>query len=387
MQDKSDKLNRILPDLLLDLSAAFDTVDHSILIDRLHKRLGLKGKALNWFKSYLSQRVQSVFINGTQSDIWELLFGIPQGSVLGPILFTIYTLPLGDILRKHNMGFHLYADDTQIYLSCDAEDIASTTSRIEACIEEIRSWMAANFLCLNDDKSEIMLLGSKSFLKKVSSISLQIGSHTIKSTTHARNIGAIMDNTLNMQQQINNTCKGAWFLLRKVGMIKEYLSQETCERLIHAFITSRLDFMNCLLFRTPKTHLDKLQRVQNAAARMLTGTKKREHITPVLKELHWLPIMQRIDYKILLFTYKALKGLAPKYLSDMIKPVSHSRTLRSSSKLLLEVPRSQSATYGDRGFSIAAPVLWNNLSEDIKRSDSVDIFKKRLKTHLFKVAF
>jgi hypothetical protein len=373
--------------VLLDLSAAFDTVDHQVLIERLHKRLGISGNSLKWFKSYLTQRFQSISINSTHSDLLELIFGVPQGSVLGPLLFTIYTLPLGDILRKYNMGFHLYADDTQIYLSCEVNNLDKATSKIEACIREVKSWMSANFLRLNDDKTEIMLLGSKSSVKKIGTISLCIGQNIIKSSSHAKNIGAIIDNTMNMHMQINNTCRSAWFQLRRIGMIREHLSKQVAEKLIHAFVTSKLDFMNCLLFGTPKCQLIKLQRIQNAAARLVTKTKLREHITPVLINLHWLPIKQRIDYKILLFTYKALNGLAPQYICDMLTLLQNSRCLRSSNKLLLKVPRSNTATYGDRGFSRASPMLWNSLPEDIKNSRNLDTFKRNIKTHLFKNAF
>ena len=117
------------------------------------------------------------------------------------------------------------------------------------------------------------------------------------------------------------------------------------------------------------------------------GTKMREHITPVLMHLHWLPVKFCIDYKILLFTYKGLNGLAPNYISDMIKPVVHSRTLRSCSKVVLHVPKTKSVTYGERGFSHASPTLWNKLPENLQKSDSVDIFKGKLKTYLFKKAF
>ena len=192
---------------------------------------------------------------------------------------------------------------------------------------------------------------------------------------------------MNMQLQINKTCQSAWFALRKIALIRQYLSQETCEKLVHAFISSKLDFMNCLLYGLPSIHLNKLQRVQNAAARLITGTKMRDHITPVLIKLHWLPIKQRIAYKILLFTYKALNGMAPQYLCDLIHPVSHTRTLRSSSRQLLQVPRTNSVAHGDRCFSVAGPVLWNKLPDHIHSADSLDIFKRSIKTHLFREAF
>ena len=272
-------------------------------------------------------------------------------------------------------------------MTCDGESIDDEISKIEACIKEVRMWMAANFLCLNDSKTEVVLLGSKSFLKANDTISLQIGDHTVNATPHARNIGAIMDNTMNMQLQVNQTCKSAWYALRKIAMIRQYLSQEIAAKLIHAFVSAKLDFMNGLLYKSPKTYVSKLQRVQNAAARLITGTKMREHITPVLKNLHWLPVKQRIHYKILTFVYKALNGLAPQYITDLIKPVQHIRTLRSSSKCLLKVPKSNLVTYGDRGFSMAGPVLWNSLPEKLQKSKSLEIFKKGLKTHLFREAF
>ena len=335
----------------------------------------------------MTNRTQSVTISGAESDPLELLFGVPQGSVLGPILFTIYTLPLGDILRKHGLSYHFYADDTQIYLSCDLQSVKIATSKIETCIEEIRSWMAANFLQLNDSKTEVLLLGSKSSVSKLGSVSLKIGNESIKSCMSARNIGLVMDSTLNMQQHINSICKSAWFHLRNIGFIRQFLDDATCEKLIHAFVTSKLDFMNSLLFGVPKVHLDKLQRVQYAAARLVTGTKRHEHMRPILYKLHWLPIRERIQYKLMLITYKALNNLAPAYISDLLHPLSHTRTLRSSSKKDLKVPRANSVTYGDRCFSTAAPKLWNKLPEKLKCAPSLNCFKHDLKTHIFREAF
>jgi hypothetical protein len=285
------------------------------------------------------------------------------------------------------MAHHFYADDTQIYLSCDLHNIQNTTTKIEKCIEEIRAWMASNFLRLNDEKTELLLLGSKSSVSKAGSISLKIGDEFISSSTHAKNIGVVMDNTLNMQYHINSLCKSAWFHLRNIGLIRQYLDDSTCERLVHAFVTSKLDFMNCLLYGIPKIHLDKLQRVQYAAARLITRTKRSDHMRPILQKLHWLPIRERITFKLLIITYKALNNLAPAYISDLLQPLSHTRSLRSSARKDLKVPRAHCATYGDRCFSIAAPKLWNNLPVGLKDSPSLNIFKKDLKTHIFKQTF
>jgi len=153
-------------------------------------------------------------------------------------------------------------------------------------------------------------------------------------------------------------------------------------------VTSKLDFNNCLLYGLPDCLILKLQRIQNAAARMVLRLPKHCHITPVLIQLHWLPITYRIDYKVLLMVYKALNNLAPEYIRDMLKykPVT-AHSLRSNDQKLLMVPRSHTVTYGDRNFRTYAPKLWNVLPFDIRNCDNVDKFKQLLKTVLFNRAF
>ena len=147
--------------LLLDLSAAFDTIDDKILLSRLSQNLGLCDTALNWFQSYLAERKQSVMINGTKSKMVPLNCGVPQGSVLGPILFTIYLLPLGNIIRKYGLKFHMYADDSQLYTTFSMPTVNSSVSSMQLAINDIRQWYAANMLKLNDEKTEMLVIGSK----------------------------------------------------------------------------------------------------------------------------------------------------------------------------------------------------------------------------------
>jgi len=272
--------------VLLDLSAAFDTVDHGKLLQILSERIGLTGTALKWFQNYLLDRTQSVIIDGIESNIWQILFGVPQGSVLGPILFIIYTSPLGDILRHHGIDFHLYADDTQIYLSFDIDEINTAYEKMEKCISEIRTWMAKQFLCLNDSKTEVLLIGSDHLLQKIQKQNLTIGDEAIMPSDKARNIGAMFDKTLSMNDHIAQTCKNAWYHLRQIGEIRSYLDIEATQTLMHSFVTSRLDAFNGLLYGIPKQQIAKLQRIQNAAARIVTLSKKADHITPILYKLH-----------------------------------------------------------------------------------------------------
>ncbi len=146
--------------VLLDLSAALDTIDHDILIDRLQNYTGIQGQALRWFRSYLSDRYHFVYLNGEPSQLSPVKYGVPQGFVLGPLLFSLYMLPLGNIIRKYRISFHCYADDTQLYISTRPDE-TSKLSKLTECVKNIKDWMTSNFLLLNSDKTEILLIGPK----------------------------------------------------------------------------------------------------------------------------------------------------------------------------------------------------------------------------------
>ena len=251
--------------------------------------------------------------------------------------------------------------------------------------------MAKNFLCLNDDKTEVLLIGSKFAQQKPNIPHISIGDEKIVPSKDAKNIGFVFDHIMDCKKQISLTCKSGWYHFRNIGRIRHYLDRKSTERLVHAFITSRLDINNSLYVGLPDTLLSKLQRLQNAAARLIVKLPKHSHITPTLMDLHWLPVNQRITFKILLTVFKALNGLSPVYIEELLstKPVS-SRSMRSDNKSLLVVPtatRSATATYGDRNFRFVGPSLWNKLPVAIRNCDTIDLFKQHLKTHLFREAF
>jgi hypothetical protein len=218
---------------------------------------------------------------------------------------------------------------------------------------------------------------------KLTFSSICIGDSVISAAENARNLGVVFDQSMNMKTHITNMSRTTNYHLRSIGKISKYLSKSAIETLIHALITSRLDNNNVLLYGLPEKDINRLQRVLNNAARILTHTRKYDHITPVLKKLHWLPISLRIIFKILLITYKSLHGDAPTYLSDLLVPYIPSRALRSHKEGTLRIPKTKLVTFGDRAFSKAAPLLWNNLPETVRQAPSVGIFKSRLKTHLF----
>ncbi|XP_029941085.1 uncharacterized protein LOC115383145 [Salarias fasciatus] len=200
-------------------------------------------------------------------------------------------------------------------------------------------------------------------------------------------LGVTVDHALTLDQHVKLLISSCFFQLRNIAKLRPIVSQAEMEILIHAFGSSRLDYCNSLFTFVSKTSLDRLQVVQNAAARLLTRTPRRSHITPILSALHWLPIKSRIQYKILVVTYRALHGQAPLYITDLLQPYVTSRSLRSSDQGLLVVPRSRLKTKGDRAFEVVAPTLWNSLPVNLRSADTVDSFKKQLKTHLYSLAF
>uniref|UniRef100_A0A8C6SKQ3 Reverse transcriptase domain-containing protein n=1 Tax=Neogobius melanostomus TaxID=47308 RepID=A0A8C6SKQ3_9GOBI len=372
--------------VLLDLSAAFDTIDHNILLQRLETDVGIRGTALSWFKSYLSDRHQFVNVNQQSSPCSKVCYGVPQGSVLGPILFILYMLPLGNIIRNHNINFHCYADDTQLYLSMKPGQ-TDKLDTLSSCVKAINTWMTVNYLLLNPDKTEVIILGPQKLRESLSQQIISLDNVSVSTSSTVKNLGVLFDQDLSFKTHINQACKIAFFHLRNIAKIRNILPKSDAEKLIHAFVSSRLDYCNSLLAACPKSSLKSFQLVQNAAARLLMRTKRREHITPVLKSLHWLPVEFRIKFKILLLTFKAIKGMAPLYLQDAIVPYQPTRALRSQNSGLLVIPRVSKITVGGRAFSYQAPVLWNKLPAHVKEADTVPTFKTRLKTYLFELAY
>ena len=237
---------------------------------------------------------------------------------------------------------------------------------------------------LNDNKTEVILFGPT---QKTATISTSLGPLVCK--PDVKNLGVILDSSLKFDRQINAVVKGAFFQLRQIAKIKNLLSRPDLEKVIHALISNRLDYCNSLYSGITCASLSRLQLVQNAAARLLTGTRRWDHITPVLISLHWLPVKFRIHFKVLLFVYKALHSLAPPYITALIQPPDSTTTrqLRSADQMQLKVPFVLLRQKGDRAFSVAAPTLWNSLPMGVKTASSLAIFKNRLKTYLFSLAF
>jgi hypothetical protein len=372
---------------LLDLSAAFDTLDHDILLKRLEITFGIKGVVLDWFKSYVSGRTCSVLVGSSKSPPASLEFGVPQGSVLGPILFTLYAQPLSDVIQAHQVSYHKYADDTKLSKSSDVTNFSFLQSSVQACCQDVLRWMNSNKLMLNTQKTELMPVGSTVRLGLVGSDSAKIGSSHVSFQKSVKYLGVTIDNTLSMKEHIGNVSRSCFLELRRISTIRLFLSTEICIRLVTALISSRLDYCNSIYANLPSEDIERLQRIQSAAARLVLKKRKSDHITPLLKQLHWLPVMYRWQYKLSILAFRHFDGSLPAYLSNILTIYHPARTLRSSSEKLLVVPVRNMKTVGHRSFSFSAPHIWNSLPASLRNLPSLSSFKSGLKFFFFKKAF
>ena len=327
---------------LLDLSAAFDTIDHSILLQRLHRYFGISGPALRWFKSFLSDRHQTINISGTLSHIspQHLPFGVPQGSVLGPVLFSLYTTSLSQVIANRNLSHHLYADDTQVYISLSQSNGQESLSTLSDCLTDILSWMESSKLKLNPDKTDLIIIGTKQQRNKVINhfpVKL-LGSDTFPSDT-VRNLDVIFDS--DFRQHISQVCKSCFYHIHDLRRIRRHISISTAKTISTALISSRLDYCN--------------SRVQNCLASVVLRAPWFSPSLPLLKQLHWLPVSYRINFKLSTLAYRALSTQQPSYLASLLHLSNIPRQLRSS-------------TSQQRAFSVAAPRVWNELPITLKTS-------------------
>ena len=228
--------------------------------------------------------------------------------------------------------------------------------------------MTTHKLKLNDDKTEVLLIHTnRSFSSNTKPSSILVENADISFSDSARNLGFILSSDMSLDQHITHICRSAYAALRQISAIRQYLTTEVAKKkLVCAFVLSRLDYANALLVGCPKHCLDRLQKVQNSAARLVLKAKKCDHVTPLLQTLHWLPIKARIQYKLSLLCHN--------FFSD-------------SSPRILSFPRVRTKTFGESAFSLAAPKQWNSLPASLRNITSTTSFKKALKTYLFKLHY
>uniref|UniRef100_A0A8C6YEM4 Reverse transcriptase domain-containing protein n=1 Tax=Naja naja TaxID=35670 RepID=A0A8C6YEM4_NAJNA len=330
-----------------------------------------------------SGRSQTVLAGGQRSTLRSLTCGVPQGSVLSPLLFNIYVKPLGKIIRGFGVSYHQYAADTQLYISTP-NHISDALSVMSRCLEAVRIWMDRNMLQLNPAKTEWLCIPASQSSFEVPS--LVMGEEVLPPVDRARNLGVLLDSWLKLEEQVGAVARGAFAQVRLVRQLRPYLDWDALCTITQVLMVSRLDYCNALYLGLPLHTTRRLQLVQNAAVRVVMGASRYSHVIPLLRGLHWLPVALWVRFKVLVLTFKVLHGMGPGYLRERLLPASSTNLpVRAHRRGLLRVPSATQCHLGTwgRAYSVAAPALWNLLPLELRLAPDLRTFRHELKTWLF----
>ena len=295
----------------------------------------------------------------------------------------MYVSPNGRLIDGCNIRYHTYADDTQLYTSIKFP-VGDSISRLVGCVESLQTWFWHNNLLLNPDKSDVIFFGTHQRLRSSNlPSSIQIAGNAIHVSLDVKILGVKLDQRLTYSDHVNEVVRACNYHLRALRRIRRYMPMDTARTIAFSIVGSRIDYCNSLLYGVNKESLIQLQRVQNNLARIVCDVRRGQRPSAdLLRELHWLPVSARIDFKLALLCYNALKTGQPDYLRAVLKPYMPSRNLRSTDHGLLVISRHNLET-ARRRFSLAGPSVYNGLPLTVKQSPSVGIFKSALKTYLF----
>ena len=380
----------VTPCVLLDLSAAFNTVDHDLLLRVLDLRYSICDTALQWYDHYLRPREFKVCVGGEYSDPKNLSFSVPQGSASGANIFVAYCESLLSVIPPtvHLKGF---ADDHLTHKSFKASNRQAeinTIQTLEQTFHNIKSWMDGMRLKLNPSKTEFIIFGNQVQLNKLTTTQFDACGDLINKSDKVKVLGTVLDSNLKMLDHVNAKVKCAMFNFRRIREIRKYLSVDTCKVLVLSLVMSHLDYNNAALVGISDYVIHKFQRIQNMCAKLVLNRKKYDSVTEALKYLHWLPVKLRIEHKLLCITHKCIHGTGPEYLKDLlVRNTGGSRSTRSQEAMektiTLIVPRTKLKTFAARSFSVKSPEMWNNLPCDVRVIENYELFKSRIKNILF----
>lgn len=357
--------------VLLDFRKAFDTVNHKLLLDKLNL-YGIQGASNNWFKDYLYNRFQVVKYNSAISDKCIVQCGVPQGSILGPLLFTLYINDITKVLK--NCLITLFADDANIcYAHNSTEAIEHFVNEDLSCIDK---WLCHNKLSLNIAKTYSLVCRSVHYMNKEININLQIRGESITQVDSCKYLGMKIDKCLNFNDHVSYVCKKAGHKLGLLYRTRPYVNQYRSLMLYKSLILPILDYGDCLLTALSQQNAFKLQKIQNKALRIILRSDVYRSVIYLHQELNLLTLYERRNYHLAVMTYKCLTDKAPGYLIDRLSYVSsiHPLNTRASQENDLYISRARHAI-GNKAFSRLGPKIFNELPSNVRQSTSVISFK------------
>ena len=369
--------------VLLDMSKAFDSVNHGILLSKLQD-IGLSPTAIKWFCSYLQSRYQVVKIHNATSAQLPITCRVPQGSILGPLLFSIYTNDLPNI--PHHSSPQCYVDDTKLTLNFNLQNQANAIAKLNEDLCRISNWTFRNQLLINPSKTVLIIFGSRAMVSKVEDFRLTLIGKEITPATVAKDLGVILDPSLTYHDHIASTVSGCMARLGQINRVKQAFDSTTLNIIINALVFSKLYYCCNVWNNTSEYNLSRIQAVQNFAARIVSNSRKYDHISPILKDLKWLPVRQQLYYRHAIMAFKCMSGCAPASLfSKYIQRATITkRTTRNSQ--MLNIPLYKTAT-GQRTFYFRTVKLWNSLDSSLKLKPTLQHFIRCLKRSLASNSF
>ena len=375
--------------VLLDSSAAFDTVDHALLLHRLKHQFRVGEKALKLITSFLSNRSFRIVLNDIIGSATSLKHGVPQGSVLGPLFYALYTDNIESIVEKHKLQVHLYADDVQIYFCFKPEHRQIQERNLQDCINSITAWMNESFLKLNPDKTKIKLFVPRKNTLNSASVTLSNENLVIEPVNTVIVLGVTLGSGKLTGQFISKKISVCNFHLRNLRSIRDCLPQKTKILVVKNMIISQLDYCNSLLLCSPFCDISPLQRILNKAVRFIFNLRRFDRTSPFLFKLHVLPVTHRIRFKACLLAHNIVYKKAPLYMQDkflLFEPTT-SMEFRSGigrDRLMFQVNLQQ-----HKSGNLYSKVIteWNSLPLALRNIQSIETFKPKLKAIFFKEAF
>ena len=360
--------------IFIDLTKAFDVIDHYLLLQKLHF-YGIRGTPLKLLSSFLFGRKQMTVINGVQSDLKEIKCGVPQGSILGPLLFLIYINDLPN--STENLHYILFADDTSIF--CKSSDPQTLYNHLNIQLLSISKWMKANKLILNIDKTNYMLFGTRTTIQP--HFNLIYSNKIINRVSTTKFLGVHIDEKLSWNHHINNLCQ---ILSRNVGILYklQFLPQNVLKMLYHSFITAHVNYCSIIWGFTSKKNINRINILLKRGIRIITHSSYLSPSTPLFVDMHILPLNELISLQTAIFMFQLCNNLLPDIFNDyfILKCNVHNYNTRNPQNIhppLNRFSMSQSSIF------YHGSVLWNNLQNYLKESNSLNQFKRLYKEVLF----
>ncbi len=371
--------------VFLDMSSAFDCVDHDILIQRLEISCGVSGAPLQWLTSFLSNRSMTLSRVADDGGV-ALTSGVPQGSVLGPQLFSLYIADIVHVVESHGLHIHLFADDIVIYGSSkgNINDMRLLSSHVSLCLSDVKAWLDSNRLSINPQKTKAMWCHS-SRRRVDTSVPVSVSGVVIQPQNCVQYLGVTLDSNLLMTANVSKTASTCFSMLRRIRTLRKSLTRPLLINTVTALVLSRLDYCLSAHAGLPSSTLWRLQRVIHASARLVYGAGKYDHVSDFLHELEWLSVSERIDVRLGTLAFQCKSALAPVYLIELLVDVASlpgRERLRSSTSGHFATPRVQHPTFGGRSFQSLATRVWNNIPSAVSSTESVSSFKRNFKKYI-----